>query len=185
MTGSMKIPAIQPNYLYHGSWYGSLGSIGSVARTGVAGRVFLALMYLPYPSRVSQIIVQIITAGGAGTKFRVGMYLDNGNTPVGAALMIDSGDIDATITGSRVIILATPQDMPAGFHWMCFETQDAVIQYQGYNAGGFPLDTTQNVFGCSFDQAYGALPALCPAVAGNTLASLVLLMKTTQLNVKN
>ncbi len=152
----------------------SLNGLGISQQPGVAGRVFLTAIWIPRSMVLSRMTEETVVGGGAGTKFRVGLYQDNGQTPNGGALIVDSGAQDATAVNANTITFATTQYVQPGMIWAALETGDALIQFRRYN--GLPsLNDLSGEFltGCSFDRAggYGALPATCPAVSGNLNAN--------------
>jgi len=141
---------------------------GAVSKTGTAFRVFLSPIWIPRAMTVSRLSFNVITAGGGGTRFRFGLYADNGVTPAGGALLEDSGDLDATVTGVKTLTFATPRKLARGFIWGFVETEDAVIAMTcstSTNATLFTDIGSEKLIGCYYTLgAYGAPTNPCPAV---------------------
>lgn len=156
------------NFFWFGSLIGYFG-ISTGSTLGTAGRVHLTAVPIFYDGITSRATIRVLTAGGAGTKLRIVGYKDNGNTPAGGALLFDSGDIAADSTGVKVVIFSAPITVKAGYIWIGIETQDAVVAFNRYAGNPTWGDLAGEVLvGCQFDNpgGYGAVPAICPAVAG-------------------
>lgn len=157
-------PKWWPNYL-------ALHGMSFATQAGTAGRVFLTRLWLPRSMVISRITCTTTTSGGAGTFLRLGLYKDNGETPNGAVLLEDSGDIAADgAAGIRTFTLAKPRYLEAGTFWIALETQDAIVVFRRYSAITEFLEVgSETVGGCRYDRGggYGALTDPCPAVVAD------------------
>lgn len=153
-------------------WNRNLG--GSINRAGVANRVFLTPVELPHSAVASRVSLQITVAGGGGTNMRIGLYADNGRTPAGGALLADSGNMDATITGARSYTFPTALNLDKGFVWIALETADTTVNFSGNTiAEAFADVGSEMLLGCRYDLGgFGALTDPCPAVTYVNIAKI-------------
>ena len=155
----------EPEYLKPFHFYFS-ASRGSVAKT-----VYLQPLYVPRGCTVNALHFRVLT-GSAGQNMRAGIYADNGGTPVGGALLFDSGDVDVTAAAVYVCAIAPPRSLTRGNYWVCVATQDTVMRFDGaslttyFTGGAHP-----NFDGCKYVLgAWGALTNPCPAVTVDSTA---------------
>ena len=141
-------------------------------QTGTAARFFIAPYFFPVKMTITKISVTIQVAGGAGTYMRFGLYADNTRTPVGGAVLEDSGDYDATITGPRGYTLPSPR-LIEGLIWGWLETADTVIQFTRQAGTAFIDDETgERMRGGRYDRVggYGAPTDPCPSITADNTA---------------
>ncbi len=151
------------------SLYGNTGT-GLVTQVGTAARVFMTPFWLARSVVVSRMSCQVTTVGGAGTFLRLGLYLDNGSTPAGGALIVDSGNIAADVLGIRTFTLTTPVFIEAGIIWAALETQDGIVVFNRYSGQpGFAEVGSERLSGGRYDRGggFGALTDPCPAVTSD------------------
>lgn len=99
--------------------------------------------------------------------FRVGLYRDNGYTPVGGALLGESGSIaKAGINLSQVVMLAdTP--LNAGIYWVAVVGDESTTLFMSTNNAVITGGYVQSHY---YDLgAYGPLTNPCPATITGTL----------------
>ena len=138
---------------------------------GVANRVFLAPFWAPKSVAVDEINWRVATAS-AGKSFRVGIYQGRPqlDTPEGAILLYDSGNVNATPVGGLRVL---PPDIriERGQAWFAIATEDAVMKtttmstmdQRMFFGGVAPM-----LDGCHYDLVgWGALTNPCPAVTHN------------------
>lgn len=123
--------------------------------------------YFPQRCRLDQIGVRIQVAGGAGAKIRIGVYDDTGNL-YPRNLLVDAGEIDATIVGTDVLN-TTVYCNPGVIYWLVTNNNDGTIQiFIPENIRSLCLIEDTDVtgyIGYRVAQAYGALPTAFPAGA--------------------
>lgn len=85
--------------------------------TGIAsnGQLRLAPWILPNAATISRIGAEVGIVGDAGSKFRIGIYADDGNGYPGA-LIVDAGTINGDSATVQEITLS--QALPAGLLWI-------------------------------------------------------------------
>jgi len=134
------------------------GALTAVAWVvGTAGRCFLQPLIIEYPRTIDGVIVDIqnVCAGN----HRVGIYRDNGDTPVGGALVAQSGSVaKAGVWTTALIPLAAA--LARGLYWIGIMSDEVLTEYtrlnNSWNAAVLPR--------CYYDQAYGAFANPCPAI---------------------
>jgi hypothetical protein len=109
------------------------------------------------------------TSENAGDVMRLGIYADNGGTPVGGALVLDAGEVDLSTTGEKEKDISQAL---AGFEyvWLAGLLNGSTALITGINnstlwswVGGRTSPTGRATFELGFIQAYGALPATFPS----------------------
>jgi len=146
------------------------------SRNGVVNRVFLAPVWVPVRCTVDE-LVAYCNAASAGKNFRLGLYgrgTPNWETPLGAPLLAESGNIAAAV-GGLVYAIVPPVIVPAGLVWLALATEDAVMQYSASgNADIFENSADPMMGGCHYLLgAWGALTNPCPAVTRNGNARVI------------
>lgn len=169
MVGTFKFPIVFGNPKWKGSIFSErLGGPNFVPQVGVNGNVYLNAAYVERPMTFSRIDTAIQVLGGVGTHLRLGLYADNGGTPVGGALLFDSGDIAADSNAKKDTPISPGVAVPMGLVWAALETNDATIKFAAHNNNSTWTDQgTEALNSCFFNQVYGALPNPCPAVTIN------------------
>lgn len=92
----------------------------------VVAQVYIRPFQLEYPMTLDRIGMRHGTANG---NFRAAIYADNGDTPVGGALLVESASI-AVAWGVQEIPIG-PISLPAGLYWrpvMYDDATDAVLR---------------------------------------------------------
>ncbi len=86
------------------------------------GQLYAVPFSLSVAHTFTQIAAFVNTAGGTGAVLRMGIYSDNGGTPVGGALVLDAGTIAATTNGQRLEVTIN-QTLQPGNYWIACVTQ--------------------------------------------------------------
>ena len=164
------------------SFLSSACGIGLASQVGVANRVFVTPIWVPWDCLIDELIARCQTAS-AGKSFRIGLYADSGvpTTPLGSALLVDSGDIPAVVGPIRLSI-------PAGLYvkrgvvWFTLATEDAIMAFLRTNANAVVVaGLTGMLDSCRYDLGgWGALTNPCPVLTRTTSAKL-----TCFVHVKN
>jgi len=151
-------------------------------QTATANRVYLTPFQITkHIRRLHAVSFELTTVGGAGALARLGLYdrvTTNPFQPEGAALLFDSGNLDAeTSTG---VILAEPTtviELAAGLYWGFLVFNDAACVFRRWSSQAlFGFSTSlydlTKVDGCYFAlSSFGAPPATIPAVTVSVNAS--------------
>ena len=99
--------------LVTGFWYGGSGANTSVAPGNGIARY--SPLFVPVTTTVDRIGIEVVTAGTTGTsKVRLGIYSDSNGLP--GALVLDAGQANADVTGSREITIN--QSLARGIYWL-------------------------------------------------------------------
>lgn len=113
------------------------GSIGSGYRAGYwfttpadvststppNGQTNTSPIHLPKAGTITDMAVEITTAGAVGSVVRLGVYIDDGNGAPGE-LLLDAGTVDSTTIGVKTLALdgqsgrPSPLWVPAGRYWL-------------------------------------------------------------------
>lgn len=148
-------------------WTDIQGTIANL--TNFANIAILHAIYFDAPMTISQLTCEITVAGGAGTFLRLGLYEDNGGTPVGGALLFDSGNIDANVIATINAVIAPALARQKGIStWAALITDSALLTVRRCHSEiGFNEVGAEMMNGCTYNQAFGAFADPCPAVAAD------------------
>jgi hypothetical protein len=122
-------------------------------------------LYIPRPVTLSRIGLEVVTAGQAGSRIRLGIYNDDGSFYPGS-LLLDAGTIDGASTTVQEIIIS--QAVGQGTIWLAFCAQIAPATAPGtrnvQQMDWAPADDTaptaaQLLFSYSQEGVSGAFPA--------------------------
>jgi len=154
------------NPLWHPYYWTDIQDNVYESDAGINANVYLHPIYFPAPMTISRMTCNINVAGGVGTFLRLGLYADNGGTPVGGALLYDSGNIDANVTGPINALIAPALARPKGVStWAAFITDSALLKIVICpNYTGFIEIGAEMMNSCTYAQAFGAFTNPCPAV---------------------
>jgi len=134
------------------------------SQAGTAKRVFLQSVNIQRPCMIVDFMVYIATTS-AGKSFRLCIYRDNGATPVGGALVYESGNIAATQGARGATAINVWVD--AGNYWLGIETEDAIMAFGRTITAQIYDNAFVAADGCYYDLgAFGAFTNPCPAIAG-------------------
>lgn len=167
MSGGFHLPPNATQYNNNGKGGGEFGAS--------AGRIVLAPLVLPTPTKITAIGAQISTAS-AGGNFRVGIYAGKRNGDAGA-LLADSGNLSTTSTGAVFSTLGTPLWLPAGNYYAADAVDNTTATAYGGRGSGVVafLGSRWGTDSCAslprrqyYDQAYGAFPSTWPGASGST-----------------
>lgn len=153
------------NRLWHPYfWTDIQGALDAI--TGFQNNVLLCPIYFPAAMTISQMTCNIIVAGAGGTFLRLGLYADNGGSPLGGALLFDSGNINAAVTGPVNAAFPVPLARPKGVStWAAIITNSALQLAICQTRLGLVEVGAEMMNGCDYAQAFGAFTNPCPAVA--------------------
>lgn len=125
----------------------------------VAGRVYMTPIQIPWTMTVDRVFVWYTTP--VAGNMRAGIYADNGGTPVGGALQVESASIVKSGTWRQQEFTIVATQLTPGLYWLPVVSDEATTKAypSGLEAiGGTLLDYF-------YDFAYGPLTNPCPASA--------------------
>lgn len=134
-----------------------------------AGRVYLIPVEVERKMTIDRICVPL--SFPAAGNIRVGVYADNGDTPVGAALIVESASVAKTQNRQEVVIADTT--LEAGLYWFGVQSDEGttvlISESDSFAIGG----TLQGHF---YDRVggYGAFTTPCPGVGEFEKATVIL-----------
>lgn len=103
--------------------------------------------------------IGFITENPVSPFVRMGIYYDNGDTPVGGALIVQGGPLAPVVNQKNEVVVAATQLVP-GLYWIAFISDgDCDVMsptWQGLGGGTIVAYWSDNY-------GYGALPDPCPA----------------------
>ena len=161
----------------------------------VIGRVALVPFVVAHTYYIDQFILPLRAGSASGNNFRACIYADNGDTPVGGKLMVDSGQFTgkypynpdvAPLTPS--ITLANQVRLDAGQYWVGAQSDSAVPAFSRNNsfAGGTDCVAVNSLpasfLGSYYDNpgGFGAFQNPCPAVTQDPNYSIVLTIRVAK-----
>jgi hypothetical protein len=126
-----------------------------------AGRVYMSPIYIPMLLRARKIgfVIDSVNAN-----FTVGLYQDNGSTPVGGTLIVQSASTAGAGTFTRMENTIADTYLEEGLYWIAIEADAAAVCLRGsgdtYVGGSY--------VGSYYDRGggYGTLTTPCPALSG-------------------
>ena len=148
----------------------NFGQTPSTVQAGTADRVSIQPIYIPRKTTINAVGFRQGGAGAAATDFRLGIYADNGNTPVGGALLFDSGEVAADgANGPKEKAISPAIEALPGYVWAALLTEDTLFDFIRSGANSLILSTEfQGVFYTL--GAFGALTDPCPSITETTAA---------------
>lgn len=140
---------------------------GWLTSTYYAGKICLARVTVERPLTISALSIAVFTAVAAKS-VRLGLYADVAGYPGG--LLFDAGTASISTTGVKDIALSTT--LAPGAYWLALLT-DATATAVLWGTGGGDDIGVPDAFGAMVGgyagaQAYGALPAVLPALTAAT-----------------
>lgn len=133
-------------------------SVGTI--TVVTARVYLMPIEIPFRCTVNRICV-FYTTPVAGN-IRAGIYNDNGNTPAGGTLIVESASIAKSGTNRMQEVTIASTQLAAGLYWIAVQSDEATTITIGDNYRFSIAGTIQTYY---YDLGgYGAFTTPCPAV---------------------
>lgn len=100
-------------------WVTANRAAATVSLSGTYQSIYLHPFYLPAPSSVDRVAIEVTTLGTGVV--RVGLYAHDpatGRPVVTGGLLFDWGTVDVTSTGIKEITLATASALPAGWSYL-------------------------------------------------------------------
>lgn len=97
---------------------------------------------------------------------RLGIYADNGLTPVGGKLLFDSGSIASNTTAPTGISISPALTLGGGFYWICVQFNTVTPVFFRYSANDpIVMVGSELTRGCFYDRAggFGAFTDPCPS----------------------
>jgi hypothetical protein len=154
-------------------WYSSETEQFTNATFTPTANILYAVQYtLSQPATLDQIRIGV-TATGAGSLCRIGIYSDNGtmypNTLVSGS---DVGTIDTSTLGIKTNTFATAKSIGAGLYWLALDCQATVPSLAGIPLGSFNSVLGESVTrmggqqigqGWQIALTFGALPSQFPS----------------------
>ena len=144
-------------------------------QVGAVGRVYFTFIDIPRPCTLDAIGFSMVTKGGAGTNYRLGIYPTVADIPDGQAVLFDSGNISAVPANIGLTENAVNQVIAtAGLYALCLETADATISFFRYSPAADPDNVlVAKAWGCRYDRGggYGALTTPCPVTTADKYAA--------------
>jgi len=96
--------------------------------TMVANRVYLMPIQVPIRLSVDRIIV--FYRGTVAGNIRAGIYEDNGETPQGAALIVESASVAKSGTWRKQEITITETELHPGLYWVAVQSDESTTIMQ-------------------------------------------------------
>ena len=97
---------------------------GGAETLNVAGKVFTIPVNVTFHSIVNKIGFYVAVQAG---NLRVGIYRDNGDTPAGGALVVESGSVACGAAGPQEIAIAATRLIP-GLYWVVIQSDTTTAQ---------------------------------------------------------
>lgn len=131
--------------------------------SGIGGVAQNRVVTLPIEVPENCIVDAIcIMNGNVNGNFRLGLYKDNGRTPDGGVLMVETGSVVMAGANMWQTVSITPTYLAKGMYWLAFNNDSATATHPTMNV----LDATGlDVPFLKYDLAYAAFTNPCPAVA--------------------
>jgi hypothetical protein len=134
--------------------------------TMVNKRVYIVPIQIPYMVIIDRLAYTLDTVSAGNV--RMGLYRDNGDTPVGGALVVESGSVAKAGTGRKQEVTIPNTQLTPGLYWLAvLSDESTTIIYRcdgAYGTGG-------TLLACYYDiGAYGALTNPCPAITLSNVA---------------
>jgi len=131
------------------------------AYTMVTARVKLIPFEVPVRLTVDRIIICYRTP--AAGNIRAGIYKDNGNTPQGGALLVESASVAKAGAWQKQEIVISDTELEPGLWWAAIQSDENTTVIEGEAAEYFKGGSLQCMY---YDLgAYGPFTNPCPAVA--------------------
>lgn len=100
-----------------GHYYGAVGLASRSAAALTRGITWITPVYIPERTTFTRIGIEV-TTGVASTTIRLGIYSDS---VAGAALVLDAGTVDSSITGEKEITIS--QSLEAGLYFFAAQPE--------------------------------------------------------------
>jgi len=150
-----RVPRLYPPT--YKRWIEGYARAGFFVPTTVVARVYLVPINVPFDCFVDALMVRIDVQAG---NMHIGLYRDNGYTPAGGALVVDSGSVAVPAPAGHNDISITETFLEAGLYWLAVEFSDATATWYWSNIYVYPLEAVY------YDRVggYGALIDPCPSI---------------------
>jgi len=126
-----------------------------------ADTLYATYLLIPQRARLDGLWMNVVGAGAAGARIRMGIYADDGNLYPGR-LLLDAGEVSAETTGGKT--LSIDLVLNPGIYWFVFVTNDPTIDLRYFFY--IPVLEASTWSGWSVVYAYAALPSTYPAGGG-------------------
>lgn len=171
LAAAQRPEALTPRLLRAGFYYCGLDSHTTTTNALVAGTLHFTPCYNVREVAIDRICTEV-TAVGAGSVLRLGVYTNNPATDEPQTLLFDAGTIEsATATGAKEITVA--QTLPEGLVWLACVAQGgaptvrAVASFHGIvPQSGVLTPSNVNVSGWTQTGVTAALPTTAAPAAG-------------------
>jgi hypothetical protein len=139
--------------------------LGNGNQQGVADRIWLVPIFVPCAGEITSINFNLNT-GSAGTSIGVGVYADNGMTPVGGSLLYST----TASADSAIAVSVAPNLFINGksWVWVGLQTYDTTVKFDTgmYATLFYNGSSTPNMDGCYFTNTGSfTFPSTCPSVS--------------------
>ncbi len=148
------------------------------------GKVQLTPAWLPRPMTLSHLAISL-QGTGAGDLMRLCIYNDNGFTPQGGKLLLDSGSITPTGPTSanipNVVQLSSPIRLGKGIFWLGWMSRNTSTSLLAQTSSFQPLfnDTGNEMMtGCHYipSDGFGSFIDPCPTVIRDDFGTVAVIM---------
>lgn len=139
----------------------------------VAGRVFMHPLEVPFTMTADRIGYRI--ASTCAGNIRVGIYADNGDTPVGAVLIVQSASVAKPGINQYHEVTIPDTQLRPGLYWLAIQSDEVTTEVDMSWFAGSSGITLRAGF---YDHAYGAFTSPCPALFYSQTVSLYLRVKS-------
>lgn len=151
---------------YYGSPFGLLNN-GAIT----AGTLFYVPLWVPRPITISELYMNVSSAGGAGSVLRAGVYASDALTGDPLTLLAEAATtLSGVTTGGKQFSITL--GLFEGLYWLAAAAQVAntTVYVQDYLGGQMPVATGANLVGRGFSQSgvTAALPATATPVVNDS-----------------
>jgi len=163
---SLRVPSpslrVPPTYETYLRWILNQSRGSAAWRDVTVARVYLTPVQVPFDLYVDRL--WFVGRNQAGN-MHGGIYKDNGDTPAGGEVVLDSGSVSTPTTLGGCYIDLTETFLERGQYWVALEFDNALVDILEMIYYGPPRSPT-GYGGVYYDRpgGYGALIDPCPAV---------------------
>jgi len=125
-----------------------------------AARVYLQMIQIPVEMTIDRIAHCVVVQNGNIIR---GIYEDNGLTPAGGALVVESASVALGAAGWDEITVADTT-LAEGLYWLALESDDATANLRRVDSLSVPTISGHYFYNRAL--GYGPLTDPCPAILG-------------------
>lgn len=163
-----------------GAIIGTLASALGSIQLGNANLYFVPII-IDRPITLTALSINVMTAGTAGSVFRLGIYTDNNGSP--SNLIIDAGTVDTSSTGLKSASVS--QTLTPGRYWFAgaqqgAPTTTATVTFVTSPVGQFSATTSPTSISAGYylPNQTGALPTSVIVSASNVVSQTARILGT-------